>query len=106
MSATRAENVSPPPGTTVGVRELRQRASELLGYVELGWTVTVTRNGRPVARLVPAVVPGDPLDVLVTTGAATRAEDTADLLDVVAAAPGAGQLPSVALAQLRDQERW
>lgn len=50
--------------------------------MEAGWTVTITRNGRAVARLVPIAPPGDPLDVMVSTGAALRAEDTADLLDV------------------------
>lgn len=94
------------PWESVGVRELRQRASELLGYVEAGWTVTVTRNGRPVARLVPAVPPSDPLDALVTAGTAVRAEDTADLLDVVPVPPGTGELPSAALSQLRDEERY
>jgi prevent-host-death family protein len=88
------------------VRELRQHASELLGYVEAGWTVTITRNGRAVARLVPASPPSDPLDLMVSTGAALRAADTADLLDVVPVSPATGELPSAALARLRDEERW
>lgn len=37
----------------IGVRELRQRASEFLREVERGQTVEVTAHGRPVARLVP-----------------------------------------------------
>lgn len=104
MSATALDRR--PPRDTVGVRELRQRASELLGYVEAGWTVTVTRNGRAVARLVPVSPPGDPLDLMVSTGAALRAEDLADLLDVVPVSPAAGELPSTTLARLRDEERW
>jgi prevent-host-death family protein len=36
---------------TVGVRELRQRASELLRRVEAGETIEVTDRGRPVAVL-------------------------------------------------------
>ena len=39
--------------TSVGVRELRQRASELLRLVEQGETVEITDRGRPVARLTP-----------------------------------------------------
>jgi prevent-host-death family protein len=104
MSATLLDDM--PSRETVGVRELRQRASELLGYVEAGWTVTITRNGRPVARLVPATPPGDPLDLMVSTGAALRAEDMADLLDVVPVSPAAGELPGAALARLREEERW
>ncbi len=38
----------------VGLRELRQQASELVRRVEAGETITVTVSGRPAARLVPA----------------------------------------------------
>jgi prevent-host-death family protein len=38
---------------TIGVRELRQNASEILREVEAGTVTTVTVSGRPVARLVP-----------------------------------------------------
>lgn len=38
---------------TVGLRELRQQASELLRRVEAGEEVTITVAGRPSARLVP-----------------------------------------------------
>jgi prevent-host-death family protein len=38
---------------TIGVRELRQRASECLRQVEAGRTLEVTARGRPVALLVP-----------------------------------------------------
>lgn len=40
--------------TTVGLRELRQNASELLRRVEAGEELTITVAGRPSARLVPA----------------------------------------------------
>jgi len=39
--------------TTVGLRELRQNASELVRQVEAGEEVTITVAGRPSARLVP-----------------------------------------------------
>lgn len=38
---------------TIGLRELRQRASDLLRRVEQGEEVTITVAGRPSARLVP-----------------------------------------------------
>ncbi|MCP2255258.1 prevent-host-death family protein [Prauserella aidingensis] len=38
---------------TVGLRELRQDASELVRRVEAGAEVTITVAGRPSARLVP-----------------------------------------------------
>lgn len=39
--------------STVGLRELRQKASEILREVEAGETATVTVSGRPVAQIVP-----------------------------------------------------
>jgi prevent-host-death family protein len=39
----------------VGLRELRQQASELVRRVEAGEEVTITVAGRPSARLVPVV---------------------------------------------------
>ena len=39
---------------TVGLRELRQNASELVRRVEQGEEITITVAGRPGARLVPA----------------------------------------------------
>lgn len=41
-------------GMNVGLRELRQQASDLVRRVEQGETVVVTVSGRPAARLVPA----------------------------------------------------
>ena len=38
---------------TVGIRELRQNASEILRDVEAGEIATVTVAGRPVAQIVP-----------------------------------------------------
>jgi prevent-host-death family protein len=40
---------------TVTVRELRNQGGRVLDRVEAGDRVTVTRNGRPVAELVPVV---------------------------------------------------
>ena len=37
----------------IGLRELRQHASELVRRVEAGEEVTITVAGRPSARLVP-----------------------------------------------------
>lgn len=38
----------------VGLRELRQNASDLIRRVEDGEEITITVSGRPGARLVPA----------------------------------------------------
>lgn len=42
--------------STIGLRELRQQASELVRRVEAGEEITITVAGRPSARLV-AVTP-------------------------------------------------
>ena len=39
--------------TTVGSFEAKTKLSELLDKVEAGETVTITRHGAPVAKLVP-----------------------------------------------------
>lgn len=39
--------------STIGLRELRQNASEILRGVEAGEPATVTVAGRPVAQIVP-----------------------------------------------------
>jgi prevent-host-death family protein len=89
---------------TIGVRELRQRASEVLRQVEHGVTFEVTDRGRPVALLVP-VPDVDALERLRTTGDVIGAAGHLDELPPPPAlAPG--QLsPSVVLARLRSDER-
>lgn len=42
---------------TVGAYEAKTHLASLLDRVESGETLTITRNGRPVARLVPAETP-------------------------------------------------
>jgi prevent-host-death family protein len=42
---------------TVGVREIRQRASELIRRAEAGEEILVAVSGRPAARLVPLESP-------------------------------------------------
>lgn len=43
--------------TSVGAREANRSFSKILKEAENGKSITITRNGRPVARLVPAPVP-------------------------------------------------
>ena len=39
--------------TSVGIRELRQSASQILDHVKDGVTIEITEHGVPVARIVP-----------------------------------------------------
>lgn len=89
---------------SVGVRELRQRASELLRRVALGETIEVTDRGRPVALLSPPPE-GSPLDRLRASGEVESGSgDLEDLPDPIVLAPGI-ELPSDVLRRLRRDER-
>lgn len=89
---------------SVGVRELRQRASELLRRVAAGETIEVTDRGRPVALLSPLPEAG-PLERLRATGEVTGpAGDWADLPEPLPLAAGQ-EAPSLVLERLRRDER-
>jgi prevent-host-death family protein len=89
--------------TSVGIRELRQRASELLRQVARGETIEITDRGRPVALLTPPPL-GSPLEQLRLAGEVDPA--TGDLEDLPDPLPSkARDLPSVVLARLRDSDR-
>ncbi len=90
--------------TSVGVRELRQRASELLRQVQRGETIEITDRGRPVALLGP-LPDGSPLDRLRAAGDVQSA--TGDLHDLPQPLPleHGQEPPSAILARLRRDER-
>jgi prevent-host-death family protein len=89
--------------TSVGVRELRQRASELLRQVEQGETIEITDRGRPVALLTPPPA-GSPLQRLRLAGEIDAA--TGDFNDLPDPLPStAPEPPSAVLARLRDSDR-
>ena len=88
---------------SVGIRELRQRASELLRRVEDGETFEITDRGRPIAVLAP--LPEDPLERLRASG--DLQESAGDLVDLPQplVLPAGTELPSSVLARLRRDER-
>jgi prevent-host-death family protein len=88
----------------VGVRELRQRASELLRRVAAGETMEVTDRGRPVALLTPLPT-AEPLERLRLAGEVSPAgADLDDLPEPLPLEVGA-EPPSAVLAHLRRDER-
>jgi prevent-host-death family protein len=90
--------------TSAGVRELRQRASELLRLVGQGETVEITDRGRPVALLTP-LPQGSPLERMRAAGdVETATDDLDDLPEPLILLPGI-EPPSQALARLRRDER-
>ena len=90
--------------TSVGIRELRQRASELLRKVEGGETIEVTDRGRPVAVLAP-LRETNPLDRLRARGDVIAASGALDELPDPLPLPKGEQGPSTVLARLRRDER-
>jgi prevent-host-death family protein len=89
---------------TVGVRELRQSASELLRQVEQGETFEITDRGRPVAVLSPLPDRG-PLERLRASGQLDEATSDLNELPEPLALPADAEPPSVVLARLRRSER-
>lgn len=88
---------------SVGVRELRQRASELLRRVEEGESIEITDRGRPVAMLTP--LPEDPLARLRASGELAGSEGDLSDLPAPLTLPVGAESPSAVLARLRQDER-
>jgi prevent-host-death family protein len=89
---------------SVGVRELRQRASGLLRLVEQGETIEITDRGRPVALLTP-IPEGSPLERMRAAGDVETATADLDDLPEPLVLPPEAELPSRVLARLRRDER-
>lgn len=89
---------------SVGVRELRQAASELLRRVEQGETIEITDRGRPVALLSP-VPDGGPLERLRAGGQVDEATGSLDDLPDPLVMPAGTEPASARLARLREFER-
>jgi prevent-host-death family protein len=89
---------------TVGVRELRQRASELLRRVEAGETIEVTDRGRPVAVFAPLPEAGA-LEQLRAASEVIPAAGSLSDLPLPLPVPDGKELASAILARLRSSER-
>lgn len=86
----------------IGIRELRQNASQYVRRAEAGETIEVTDRGRPVARLAPLPKTNSVLDRLIAEGKVRPA--TRSLRDVpppLPPTPGARPLSQV-IDELRE----
>ncbi len=86
------------------MRELRQRASELLRLVEGGETIEITDRGRPVAVLAP-LTDRSPLAQLRAAREVSQTEGRLDALPEPLPLLAGQQPPSVTLTRLRRDER-
>lgn len=84
----------------VGIRDLKQNASEVMSRVKKGESVLVTDRGRPVGRIVPLST--NPLDELVEAGLATA--PTISLEDVLGSLPR-GELSDTPSQVILDEIR-
>ena len=86
----------------IGVRELRQNASQYLAQVAAkGEAIEITDRGRPVARIVP--ITSDDWANMITAGEITSAAPGVDLRSIE---PIESELSaSDALTELRKNER-
>jgi prevent-host-death family protein len=89
--------------SSVGVRELRQRASDLLRRVQAGEAIEITDRGRPVAVLAP--LPDDPLARLRAAGELLAAERELEDLPEPLTLERGQEAPSSVLGRLRHDER-
>ncbi|MEV1131359.1 type II toxin-antitoxin system prevent-host-death family antitoxin [Agromyces sp. NPDC049794] len=85
----------------VGIRALKQNASEVVAAAAAGESVTITDRGRPVARLVP--LGGGRLSALVTSGRARAPRR--DIGDLPSRRPAKVDISSE-LRRARDDERY
>ena len=76
--------------STINLAQAKARLSELLDKVEAGQEVVITRRGKPVGRLSPAIPPRKPLPLR-------------DLADFRAAMPGLRRPAAELLAEVRDE---
>ncbi len=90
--------------STVGIRSLKQNASQVVARAAAGEVVTITDRGRPVAQLVP--VPEGRVAALIASGRARPAKGSLAALgapsDTVAEQP----VLSETVAAMRGEERY
>lgn len=71
----------------IGIRELRQNASQYLVRVEAGEEFAVTNRGRLVARLIPIEAAARSREALIESGALIPARQPGNLLATTPAPP-------------------
>jgi prevent-host-death family protein len=90
--------------SVVGIRALKQNASQVVARAAAGDVVTVTDRGRPVAQLVP--IRQGRVAALVESGRARPAKRSLAALGTPPGPPRGTPALSEAVAAMRDQERY
>ncbi len=91
--------------SSVGIRALKQNASQVVRDAAAGDVITITDRGVPVARLVPLRV--SRLDEMRNAGLVVRATKSATDIPMPSARAAAGEPTlSETLHSMRDDERY
>lgn len=90
--------------TTVGIRALKQNASQVVARAAAGEVVTITDRGRPVAQLVP--VPEGRVGAFVAAGRARPAKGSLAALGAPPEVLQGQPLLSEVVSTMRDAERY
>jgi len=90
--------------STVGIRALKQNASQVVGRAAAGEVVTITDRGRPVAQLVP--LPGGQIAGLIASGQARRAKGSLAALGAPSDTSSEQPVLSEVVAAMRGEERY
>ena len=88
---------------SVGIRELRQNASQVVARAAAGEVITITDRGRPVAQMSPLA--NSSIERLRERGLITPAPRTFEEY-CASTKPTTGPPLSPVLQQLRDEERY
>ena len=88
---------------SVGLRELRQNASQVVARAAAGEVITITDRGRPVAQMSPLA--NSSIERLRERGLITPATRTFEEY-CASTKPTTGPPLSPVLQQLRDEERY
>ncbi|MGF1618375.1 MAG: type II toxin-antitoxin system Phd/YefM family antitoxin [Acidimicrobiia bacterium] len=89
---------------SIGIRELRQRASIYLRRVEAGETIEITDRGRPIALLAP-IPSAPPIERLRASGDIEGGSGEWDDLPPPLKLDRGQEAPSAVLARMRSDER-
>jgi prevent-host-death family protein len=90
--------------STVGIRALKQNASQVVARAASGEVVTITDRGRPVAQLVP--VPGGRVAALLASGQARPAKRSIAALGTPEVGGADHPVLTDVLAATRVEERY
>ena len=88
----------------VGIRALKQNASEVIAEVTNGETIVITDRGRPVAQISP--LPNSQLATHIASGMIVRAKNSKKKLPLpISRKPNTPSLSDL-LKEMRNKERY